>query len=123
MKKFFIIIVFAFCSIGYSFAQSIDYGKAMDDIMSSHIDDYPEASIRAINKLFEGINVDGLPAETQFFYYYYLGGCFSEANLDDEAISHLSKANEIAYSNSSVGIRNAYAIDTKGQLADLYTHV
>lgn len=120
MKKFLIIIVLAFCSIGYSIAQPIDYGKAMDEIMSNHIDDYPEASIRAINKLFEGVNIDGLPAETQFFYYYYLGGCCSEANLDDDAISYFTEARKIAYSNPDVGIRNAYAIDAEGQLADLY---
>lgn len=120
MKKFLIIIVLAFCSISYSIAQSIDYGKAMDEIMSNHIDDYPEASIRAINKLFEGVNIDSLPAETQFFYYYYLGGCCSEANLEDEAISYFTEARKIAYSNPDVGIRNAYAIDAEGQLADLH---
>ena len=68
MKKFLIIIVLGFCSISYSIAQSIDYDKAMDEIMSNHIDDYPEASIRAINKLFEGVKINSLPAETQFFY-------------------------------------------------------
>ena len=120
MKKLIIIIAFTICNITYSIAQSIDYGKAMDDIMSNHIDDYPEASIRAINKLFKGVSIEGLPAETQFFYYYYLGGCCSEANLDDKAISYFTKAREIAYSNPDVGIRNVYAIDAEGQLADLY---
>lgn len=120
MKKFLIIIVLGFCSISYSIAQSIDYDKAMDEIMSNHIDDYPEASIRAINKLFEGVNINSLPAETQFFYYYYLGGCCSEANLADDAISYFTEARKIAYSNPEVGIRNAYAIDAEGQLADLH---
>lgn len=120
MKKFLLITVFAFCGINYSVAQSIDYDKAMDEIMSNHIDDYPEASIRAINKLFEGVNINSLPAETQFFYYYYLGGCYSEANRDDDAIQYFTEAREIASSNREVGIRNAYALDAEGQLADLY---
>ena len=120
MKKFLIIIVLGFCSISYSIAQSIDYDKAMDDIMSNHIKDYPEASIRAINKLFEGVNINSLPAETQFLYYYYLGGCYSEANRDDDAIQYLTEARKIAYSNREVGIRRADALDAEGQLADLY---
>lgn len=120
MKKFLIIIVLGFCSISYSIAQSIDYDKAMDEIMSNHIDDYPEASIRAINKLFEGVNINSLPAETQFFYYYYLGGCYSDANRDDDAIRYYTEARKITYSNREVGIRNAYALDAEGQLADLY---
>lgn len=121
MKKFLLLIAFTLCNISSSIAQSIDYKKAMDDIMSNHIDDYPEASIRAINKLFEGVNINGLPAKTQFFYYYYLGGCCSETNLDD-AISYFTEARKIAYSNPNVGIRNAYAIDAEGQLADLYMY-
>lgn len=120
MKRFLIITVFAFCGINYSVAQSVDYDKAMDEIMSNHIDDYPEASIRAINTLFEGVNINSLPAETQFFYYYYLGGCYSAANRDDDAIQYFTEAREIAYSNREVGIRNVYAIDAEGQLADLY---
>ena len=120
MKKFLLITVFAFCGINYSVAQSVDYDKAMDDIMSSHIDDYPEVSIRAINKLFEGVNINSLPAETQFFYYYYLGGCYSEAHRDDDAIQYFTEAREIASSNREVGIRNVYALDAEGQLADLY---
>ena len=120
MKKFLLITVFTFCGINYSVAQSADYDKAMDEIMSNHIDDYPEASIRAINKLFEGVNINSLPAETQFFYYYYLGGCYSAANRDDDAIQYFTEAREIASSNREVGIRNAYALDAEGQLADLY---
>ena len=120
MKKFLIITVFTFCSINYSVAQSINYDKAMDEIMANHIDDYPEALIRAINKLFEGVNINSLPAETQFFYYYYLGGCYSDANRDDDAIRYYTVARKIAYSNREVGIRNAYALDAEGQLADLY---
>jgi tetratricopeptide (TPR) repeat protein len=120
MKKFLLITVFAFCGINYSVAQSADYDKAMDEIMSNHIDDYPEASIRAINKLFEGVNINSLPAETQFFYYYYLGGCYSEANRDDDAIQCFTKARKIASSNREVGIRNVYALDAECLLADLY---
>lgn len=120
MKKFLIITVFTFCSVNYSIAQSVDFDIAMDDIMSKHIDDYPEASIRAINKLFEGVNINGLPAETQFFYYYYLGGCYSDAKNTDDAISYFTEARKIASSNSEVGIRNAYALDAEGLLANLY---
>ena len=120
MRELLILIILFFCNISYSIAQSIDYDKAMDDIMSNHIDDYPEASIRAINKLFEGVNIEELSAGTQFFYYYYLGGCYSEAHRDDDAIQCFTEARNIASSNSEVGIRNVYALDAEGQLANLY---
>lgn len=120
MKRCLIIAILAFCNISYSAAQSIDYDKAMDDIMSKYINDYPNATIRAFNSLFDGVDIDKLPVETRFFYYYYYGTCLSEDNQKGDAIWYLTKARKIAYSNCEVGIRNVYALDVEGQLADLF---
>lgn len=120
MKKFLIIVVLAFCNVSHSVAQSVNYDKAMDDIMSSHLDDYPNATIKALNALFDGVDIDKLPAETNFFYHYYYGMCLSEDNQIDDAIWHLTKARTIANSNYEVGIRNVYALDVEGRLVDLY---
>lgn len=120
MKKFLLLTILALYTVSRSAAQSVDYEMAMDEIMSNHLSDYPDATINALNKLFEGVDIDRLPAETRFFYYYYFGGCYSDANLDDEAILYFTEARKIAYSDPNVGIRNAYAIDAEGQLAALY---
>lgn len=119
MKRFIMLVILV-CYTSFSVAQSINYNKAMDDIMANHIDDYPEASIRAFDKLFEDVNIVSLPAETQFFYYYYLGGCYYDAKQDDNAITYLSNARNIAYSNYELGIRNKYVLDAEYCLADLY---
>ncbi|MBQ3187981.1 MAG: tetratricopeptide repeat protein [Bacteroidaceae bacterium] len=120
MKKLFILTILSIFNIAYSTAQLIDYGKEMDEIMSNYIDDYPEKSIRAFDKLFDGVDVSSLSVETRFFYYYYLGGCYSDANRNDDAIRCLIEALKIASSSNEVGVRNVYALEAESLLADLY---
>ena len=50
-------------------AQPLDYDKAMDDIMAGYLQDYPEPTIKALDQLLAGVNVEELPAQTRFFYY------------------------------------------------------
>lgn len=100
-------------------AQVIEYDKALDEIMANHMSDYPEPTIKALDRLFVGTTIDELPAETQFFYHYYYGGCLAENNAD-AAIGHLTQARNVAYSCRNVGIRNMYALDAEKILADLY---
>ena len=100
-------------------AQPSDYDKAMDDIMSLHLPDYPEPTIKALDQLFAGTNIEELPASTRFLYYYYYGGCLAES-APDVAIEYFTQARKVAYSFQEVGIRNAYALDAETALADLY---
>lgn len=100
-------------------AQPLDYDKAMDDIMANYLSDYPEPTIKALDKLFAGTNIDELPAQTRFFYYYYYAGCLAD-NHPDDAIDCFTQARKVAYSSQDVGIRNAYALDAERALADLY---
>lgn len=102
-----------------SSAQSVDYQKAMDDIMDNHLSDYPEPTIRALDRLFAGTEIDSLPAETQFLYHYYYAGCLVE-NAPDAAIDHLTQARKIAYLDREVGIRNVLTLDAEISLAELY---
>lgn len=116
-----IAFVVSLLSFGFnlSFAQSLDYEKAMDDIMSSYLPDYPEPTINAFDQLFSGTNVDELPIWTRFFYYYYYGNCLEQINPED-AIEYLTQARKIAYSYQEIGIRNQFALDAEKSLADLY---
>lgn len=100
-------------------AQPLDYYKAMDDIMADYLPDYPEPTIKALDQLFAGTNVEELPAQTRFFYYYYYAGCLTD-NHPDDAIEFFTRARKVAYSSQDVGIRNAYALDAERALADLY---
>lgn len=102
-----------------SVAQTIDYGKAIDDIMADYLSDYPEPTIKALDKLFAGNEIEHLPAETQFFYHYYYGACHRKNNID-LAIKHLTLARNVANSYNEIGIRNQYALDAEMMLADLY---
>lgn len=100
-------------------AQSIEYDKALDDIMANHLYDYPEPTIKAFDHLFADTVIEELPAKTQFFYHYYYGSCLANSN-SDAAIEHLTKARKVAYSYREVGIRNVYALDAERALAELY---
>ena len=100
-------------------AQPLDYDKAMDDIMADYLPDYPEPTIKALDQLFAGTNVEELPAQTRFFYYYYYAGCLTD-NHPDDAIEYFTQARKVAYSSQDVGIRNGYALDAERALADLY---
>ena len=100
-------------------AQPLDYEKAMDDIMDSYLSDYPEPTLKALDKLFDGVNINELPAKTRFFYYYYYGGCLVDKNHSD-AEEYLTEARKVAYSNPEVGIRNKFALGAEKSLADLY---
>ncbi len=100
-------------------AQPLDYDKAMGDIMTSHMPDYPESAIKAFDKLFSGTNVDDLPARTRFLYDYYYGNCLMGGSPDD-AIEYFKRAWNVACSYPEVGIRNAWALDAEMSLADLY---
>lgn len=100
-------------------AQPLDYDKAMDDIMAGYLPDYPEPTIKALDQLLAGANVEELPAQTRFFYYYYYAGCLTD-NHPDDAIEYFTQARKVAYSSQDVGIRNAYALDAERALADLY---
>ena len=107
------------CWSEFLLAQSIDYDKALDNIMANHLSDYPEPTINAFDHLFADTVIEELPAETQFFYHYYYGSCLANSN-SDAAIEHLTKARKLAYSYREVGIRNVYALDAERALAELY---
>lgn len=111
-------LLFLSCPNGL-LAQPLDYDKAMDEIMAGFLQDYPEPTIKALDQLFAGSNVEELPAQTRFFYYYYYAGCLTDSHPDD-AIEYFTQARKVAYSSRDVGIRNAYAIDAERALADLY---
>ena len=113
-----VISLFALGS-NLSKAQSLDYEKAMDDIMDSYLSDYPEPTIKALDRLFDGVNFNELPTKTQFFYYYYYGGCLVDNNHGDAEV-YLTQARKIAYSHPEVGIRNKFALGAEMALADLY---
>ena len=120
IKRIAIIISLTLFSINLSVAQSVDYDQAMDDIMSTYLSDYPDPTIKSLDRLFDGVDIESLPAEIKFLYYYYIGICYADANRVDDAIISLVKAREIAYSNFEIGIRNIYAIDAEFQLAELH---
>lgn len=111
--------IFLFYLPYFAHAQSVDFYKAMDDIMANHISDYPEPTIRALNQLFKDTEIEALSAETRFFYHYYYGGCLADNNTD-AAIEHFKQARKIAYTYPEVGIRNVFALDAEISLADLY---
>lgn len=72
--------------------------------------------------MFSGINVDDLPVETCFKYYYYYGACISDIN-PESAIKLLSRARTIASSSTQIGLRNAWAIGAEIRLADLHMKI
>ena len=113
----FVVSLLSFAS-NLSYAQTLDYEKAMDEIWDNYLSDYPEPTIKALDQLFTGVNVDELPAKTKFLYYYFYGICFMEISPDD-AVTHLTQARKIASSNREVGIRNAIALTAEKYLADL----
>lgn len=117
--KIVLIIVLLSSWSNLLIAQPSDYYKAMDDIMSHHLPDYPEPTIKAFDKLFAGTNIEELPAATRFLYYYYYGGCLLEST-PDRAVEYFTQARKVAYSFNEVGIRNASALDAERALADLY---
>lgn len=105
-----VLIILLLCSLpNMLIAQSLDYNKAMNDIMSNYLSDYTTPTIKALDKLFSGKNVDELPAQTRFFYYYYYGCCLVN-NTPDDAIKYFVQARNVAYSYQEVGIRNSYAL-------------
>ena len=115
-----VLIILLLCSLSNMLiAQSLDYNKAMNDIMSNYLSDYTTPTIKALDKLFSGKNVDELPAQTRFFYYYYYGCCLVN-NTPDDAIKYFVQARNVAYSYQEVGIRNSYALDAERILANLY---
>lgn len=99
-------------------AQSVDYQKAMEDIMDNLLDDYPEPAIKALDELFSGVKIDDLPAETRFFYYAYYGQCFNNKNRD-KAIDCFINAYRISHSELKL-IRNEPALGVMLSLADLW---
>ena len=101
-----------------SFAQTVDYQKAMDNIMEDSLDDYLEPTILALDKLFDGVDIGALPAETRFFYYAYYGHCLAELK-PDKAIEYLINANIISHDELKQ-IRNSSALGVMKEIADLW---
>lgn len=123
-KILFVIILIPIsllCGLRMAHAQSaIDYEKAMEDIMVDYLSDYPDATIRAFDLLFAETDIDELPTNTKFLYYYYYGACLETVRPDD-AILYLTRAREIAAdSYLEVGIRDSRALDAEYLLADLH---
>lgn len=119
LAKIVLYFILIFCWSNFAHAQSVDFEKAMDDIMANHISDYPDPTIKALNQLFKDTEIAALPAETQFFYHYFYAGCLADNNAD-AAIEHFKQARKIAYLYPEVGIRNVFALDAEMSLADLY---
>lgn len=86
------------------------------------IPDYTEPTIRALDELFDGVNIDDLPPYTQFTYYRYYGSCLADRN-PQKAVDYLRQARKIARSNSEVGVTNIQYLDGLNILANLCTNI
>lgn len=114
-----LLFILALLNICHSYAQDLDYETAMDDIIANQISDYPEATVHALDELFEGVDVENLPVWERFLYYYYYGMSISDIDAD-KGIRYLTKARTVAASTQTIGLRNTLALDAECQLADLH---